>query len=111
LNNNKQWQNALCKSLNDFLKFLEEKIGNIDNNKIFNFYKILSFVLYNEYIKISFNDFRLLILDKILINQELMKNSSQIIKTIVENVVDSNPETMKENLVLIKKEESQYSKN
>ena len=106
LNNNNKWQRELCDKLNEFHQFLEEKLGKINKNKNFNFYKILSFVFYNEYIKISFEEFRLLILKKIISNQELMKNSSQIIKIIVENIVDSNPETMKENLVLIKEEKS-----
>lgn len=40
-----------------------------------------------------------------------MKNSSQIIKIIVESVVDSNPETMKGNLVLIKKKNQQHPRD
>ena len=104
--NIKQWERALCDNLDEFHKFLEEKFGSNNDNKNFNFYKILGFVFYNEYIKVTSEDFRLLILNKILSNQELMKYSSQIIKIIVENVVDSNPETMAENLALVKGEKS-----
>ena len=61
----------------------------------------------NEFIKITYNDFRKMLLQKILENNDFIINSSQIIKVILENVIDSNPEMMENNLDLIKEENSQ----
>jgi hypothetical protein len=83
--NNEEKKRALCDNFNDFYNFLVDSLGKENNN--FNFYKVLNFVLFNEYMKISFDNFRELLLQKILDNNDFIKNSSQIIKFILENII------------------------
>ena len=101
--NNEKNSKELCKSLNTFYKFLIENLGK---NKKFNLYKVLSFLFLNEYIKITFDDFREDLLNKILENKEFIKNSSQVIKLMIENVIDSSPHGMPENLENLKTDKS-----
>ena len=100
--NNEKNSKKLCSNLNHFYKFLMDKLGN---NKKFNFYKTLSFIFLNEYIKITFEDFREELLNRILEKKDFIKSSSQIIRIILENVIDSSPLEMMNNLENIKEEE------
>ena len=102
--NNEEKKRALCDNFNDFYNFLVDSLGK--ENKNFNFYKVLNFVLFNEYMKISFDNFRELLLQKILDNNDFIKNSSQIIKFILENVIVSNPYEFENNLEYLRDEES-----
>ena len=105
-----QMKKKLCDNLNDFYKFLIEKLGNIPKNKNFNFHKVLSYIFLNEYLKINFDEFRELLLQKILENDEFIVNNSQIIKLILENVIISNPSDMNSNLDFLRTENSKMIK-
>ena len=105
-----QMKKKLCDNLNEFYKFLMEKLGNIPKNKNFNFNKVLSYIFLNEYLKITFNDFRELLLQKILENDEFIANNSQIIKLILENVIINNPAYMNSNLDFLRTENSNMVK-
>ena len=102
--NNEEKKRALCDNFNDFYNFLVDSLGKENNN--FNFYKVLNFVLFNEYMKISFDNFRELLLQKILDNNDFIKNSSQIIKFILENIIISNPNEFENNLEYLRDEDS-----
>ena len=104
--NNEKWQRKLTDNFIEFYKFLEEKLGKYKENKNFKYYKILSFMLLNEYIKITFKDFRKLLLEKVLENNELMLKSSKIFQLILENTIDFSPTEIINNLDLKKGEES-----
>ena len=65
-------------------------------------YKTFSFIFLNEYLKITNEKFRKLLFQKILEKNELIINSSQLFKLIIENVIDINPSDMENNLELIK---------
>ena len=107
--NNMQMQRKLCDNFTEFYKFLNEQLANLNNNN-FNFYKVLSSVFLNEYIKITYNSFRELLIQKILENNDFIKNSSQIFKIILENLIDSKPVSMIDNFVYIKEEKSEIFK-
>ena len=96
----------LCDNFNDFYKFLVENLGNIPKNKNFNFHKILCSIFFSEYSKIALEDFRELILQKILESNEFIANSSQIIKLILENAVRWNPSEINSNIDSLKTENS-----
>ena len=100
-------KDKLCSNLNNFYKTLEEILGKIHLKKDFDFYKLLSLILLDEFNKIQYPKFREAILDKILQKDDLIKNCSQIIKIIIENGgVDCNPEYMDLNIENIKSENS-----
>ena len=99
--NNEKRQKKLIENLNDFIKFLFEKLEKENKN---NNYKLLGFLFTNEYIKIVFNSFRVFLLDKILENNDFIKNSSGIMKIILENYIDNNPLEMVNNLNLLKED-------
>ena len=97
----------LCSNLMDFYNSLEKILGNLPKKKDFDFCKILSGILFDEYIKIGILEFREIILNIILEKNDLIKNSSQIIKTIIEySGVDSEPDLMMENINCITEEYS-----
>ena len=97
----------LCSNLMDFYNSLEKILGNLPKKKNFDFCKILSGILFDEYIKIGIPEFRETILNMILEKNDLIKNSSQIIKTIIEySGVDSEPDLMMENINCIREEDS-----
>ena len=102
---------ALCDNLKSFYQFLIGKLGNLPMNKNFNFYKVLSVIFLNEYIKITNPEFRKILLQTILENNDLIKNCSQIIKIILENVISCNPSEIKENLSLIEENNSEAFKS
>ena len=108
--NNEKRQNKLCENLNNFYDFLVEKLGKVKKNDKFNFYKVISFIFLNEFIKITYNKFRELLFEKILINNDIIINSSQLIKIIIENVINVSPNEMENNLDLIKEEENEIFK-
>ena len=56
-------QKKLMDNLNDFIKFLNEKLG--EENKS-SYYKLIGFLYSNVYIKIFFDSFRDFLLDKVL---------------------------------------------
>ena len=102
-------QRKLCDNLIEFYNFLNEILANLNNNN-FNFYKVLSSVFLNDYIKITYDSFRELLVQKILENNDFIKNSSQIFKIILENPIDSNPASMIDNFDYIKEEKSELFK-
>ena len=95
----------LCQNFEIFSQNLLKKFEKNENKK-FNMYKTLSFIFLNEYMKISDENFRKLLFEKILENNSLIKYSSQLIKVIVENVVDITVSDMENNLNSIKEDES-----
>ena len=101
--------NKLCDNLNNFYNFLIEELSieNINNDKL---YKSLSYLFLIEYKKIYNTDFREFILRKILENNNLIKNCSQIFIIIFENIIDNSPVYMINNLDNIKKEKSNILK-
>ena len=107
--NNLQFQRKLCDNFKDFYRFLVEKLSKLNNNN-FNFYKVLSFIFLNEYIKIRYESFRELLIEKILENNDFIKNSSQIFKIILENLIDVFPSSMINNFYNIKEEKSKLFK-
>ena len=94
----------LCHNFNKFYDFLNERLGNanVENINI----KILSFIILNEYNKYPLNEFRLLSLEKILEKNDLIRNSSQIIKLILDTFINSKPKEILYNLEKIKNDES-----
>ena len=102
--NNEEKQRTLCDNFNEFYNFLVKSLDK--ENKNFNFHKVISFVFLNEYMKISFDSFRELLLQKILDNNDFIKNSSQIIKIILENAIRSNSEEFEYNLKYLRDVES-----
>ena len=102
----------LCDNLNEFYNYLIEKIEDksiiIKNN--LNSYKILSYVLMMEFQKNDLNEFRKFILHIILENNNLIKNSSKIFRMIFENLINTNPEEIPNNLEKIKEENSSFLK-
>ena len=98
---------TLCSNLVDFYNTLVKMMAKLPKKKDFDFYKFLSIILLDEFNKIDILEFRETILNKILEENDLIKNSSQIIKIIIENSgVDSEPDSMIENINSIKQEES-----
>ena len=93
-------------NFNSFYNFLFEKLIKEDININNKFYKVLSFVLLNEYNKNNDSDFREFIIKIIIENNDLIKNSSIIIKSILDNVFNHNPKEMIKNLEKIKEEKS-----
>ena len=94
----------LCNNFNKFYEFLIIEL-DIDNEKKLNFYKNLNSLFLNEYEKYSFNEFRLLLLEKILEKNNFIKNSSQIIKSILD-LIKSEPQDMLNNLEKLKNNKS-----
>ena len=67
-------QNKLCEALKEFYKFMLMELGNLPKNKNFNFYKILGEIFLNEFMKINYDEFRKLLLEIILSNNNLIQN-------------------------------------
>ena len=107
--NNEQMQRKLCDNFKEFYEFLTEKLAKSNNNN-FNFYKVLSSIFLNEFIKISYESFRELLIQKILENNDFIKKSSQIFKFILENVIDAFPTNMSSNFECIKEENTELFK-
>ena len=76
----------------NLIEILKKDNKDIDNNKENNIYKIISHVLYIEYEKIKNDNYREKIVDIILNNNSLIRNSSQIFKTIVDKLINKNNE-------------------
>ena len=97
----------LCSEFDQFYITLEKMMGHLPPKKDFNFYKLLSVIMLDEFLKIQYSKFRENILNKILKKNELIKFSSEIIKIIIENAgVECNPESMEINLENIRGEDS-----
>ncbi len=92
----------LCNHLQNLYKFLFSKLGELPRNNKLDFYKDLSYVFLNEYKQISFNEFRELLLNIILSNNDFIINSSQLFKIILETTVNSDINKMINNFDLIK---------
>ena len=103
--NNENDGYKLCLNFDVFFQILFKKFEKSEN-KQFNMYKTFGFIFLNEYLKITDPDFRRLLFEKILEKNEMIINSSQLFKILVENVVDINPTEMKSNLESILEEES-----
>ena len=78
----------LCENFENFYKFFTK--FEESQNKKFDMYKTLNFICLNEYLKIINEDFRQLLFNKILEKNEMIKNSSQLVKILIENVTDIN---------------------
>ena len=74
-----------CSDLEIIYNTLEEIRDKIPEIRNVNFYKFLSSILLYEYNKNDFSKFRELILKKILVKNDLIKNSSPLINSIIEN--------------------------
>ena len=98
----------LCQNFENFIQFLYKKFDKNDNKK-FNIDKTLGFVFLNEYLKITDESFRKLLFKKILENNDLIKNNSQLFKIIIENVIDTGAE-MINNLESINDDDSPFWK-
>ena len=98
----------LCQNFENFIQFLYKKFDKNDNKK-FNIYKTLGFIFLNEYLKIPDEEFRKLLFKKILENNDLIKNNSQLFKIIIENVIDTGTD-MINNLESINDDESPFWK-
>ena len=102
--------NSIKKLGSEFDKFyltLEKMMGHLPPKKDFNFYKLLSAIMLDEFLKIQYSQFRENILNKILKKNDLIKFSSEIIKIIIENAgIECSPLTMEKNLENIKDENS-----
>ena len=97
----------LCSNFEDFYNNINKIVGNLPKINNFDFHRFLSIFLLDEFLKINISDFRETILNKIIEKNDLIKNSSQIIKIIIENAgIDSEPDFFFENLNCIKEEES-----
>jgi len=107
--NNAKYERKLCDNFKDFYEFLTEKFGKL-NNCNFDFYKLLSYTFMNDYLKISYEPFRELLIEKILENNNLIKNSSRIFKIILENLIDPFPTNMISNLYYLKEIKSELFK-
>ena len=98
---------TLSSNLQTFYNNLERIINESKNKGNFDINKFLSIILLDEFNKIDILEFRETILNKILEKNDLIKNSSQIIKIIIENAnIDSDPDLMIDNINSIKEEES-----
>ena len=107
----KDSKDKLCTNLETFYKTLEETMGNLPTRKNFDFNKLLSLILLDEFNKIQYPKFRELILQKILEKDDLIKNSSQIIKIIIENAgITCDPYSIESNIDSIKDENSKIFK-
>ena len=102
----KKKQGQLSENFKEFYEFLVKNLGNLPTNKNFNFYKILGEIFLNEFMKISYDGFRELLLEIILKNNNLIKNCIQIIKILFENILERSPPEMKKNLQAIKDNDS-----
>ena len=96
--NNEKRQKKLMDNLKGFYQFLVDKLEKENKINKSNFYKLIGFIFMNEYIKITYPSFRELLVDIILENNELIKNSSGIIKLIIESTIDISTEEMINNL-------------
>ena len=74
-----------CSDLEIIYNTLEEIRDKIPEIRNVNFYKFLSSILLYEYNKNDFSNYRRLILKKILVKNDLIKNSSPLINSIIEN--------------------------
>lgn len=81
-----------------FYIYLVNIMGNIPPNEKFDFNKFLSSLLFDEFTKIKNPNFKMNILNKILKQNNLIKNSSQIITIIIEDSgVNSIPHNFESN--------------
>ena len=95
----KKAKDKLISQLDKFYDTLVKMMGNLPSKKDFDFYKLLSIILLDEFNKINYPEFRMMILQKILKKNELIKNSSQIIKIIIDNAgIENDPLHMAENM-------------
>ena len=76
----------LCQILKKIYNYILKKIGNARN-----FHKIIIKMLLSEFIKVYYKEYRLQILDIILEWDKFIINSTQIIKTILKNVILNDP--------------------
>ena len=100
-------KDKLCNTFINFYKTLEKWMVNKPSNKFFNYDKFISLILLDEFTKIPYDEFRELILDQILKKDGLIKNSSQIINIIIDNVgISGNPDEIGDNIEYIKDNDS-----
>ena len=79
-------KDGLNSNLDELYETLKNTMEKLSNEKNFDLNKLLSFILVKEFKKIGYNEYRKNIFDKILNNNDLIKNSSEIIKIIINNV-------------------------
>jgi len=100
----------LCDNFNEFFNFFDEKLKkNEKNDKNLDKLGILSYFFLNEFQRINNDDLKELILEKILKNNDLIKYSSEVLKIILENKINIDPENfenMISNIDNLKKEKS-----
>ena len=76
----------LSNNLENFYNFIYEKIGNDKN-----FHKIMNKILFNEFLKINDEEYRLQILKIILKDNKFILNSTQIIKILIKDFIYNSP--------------------
>ena len=96
----------LCDNFNEFCNFFDEKLKNDKKNENLDKFKVLSYFFLNEFQRVNNGDLKELILEKILQNNEVIKYSSEVLKIILENKININPEYMISNIDNLRKEKS-----
>ena len=84
--NNNDLKDALSNNLYNLYQFIYDLIG-----KDKNFHKIMNKVLFNEFLKVFDEEYRLQILKIILKDNNFIINSTQIIKIIIKNYISNEP--------------------
>ena len=96
----------LCDNFNEFCNFFDEKLKNDKKNENLDKFKVLSYFFLNEFQRANNGDLKELILEKILQNNEVIKYSSEVLKIILENKININPEYIISNIDNLRKEKS-----
>ena len=95
-------KNELCINLSKFYDYIFKTIG-----KDINFHKIMNKILFNEFLKIPNEDYRMQILKIILNDNKYILNSTQILKSYLKNYIINNPEEdLKENIQILSNEKN-----
>ena len=99
----------LCDNFNEFCNFFHEKLKNDKNDENLDKFKVLSYFFLNEFQRAKFDDLKELILEKILKNNEVIKYSSEVLQSIIEDKINIDPnniENMISNIDNLRKEKS-----
>ena len=96
----------LCDNFIECSNFLDGKLRKDKNNEDLEKFKVLSYFFLNEFQRANFEDLKELILKKILKDNDLIKYSSEVIKSIIEDKINIDPEYMISNIDNLKKEKS-----
>ena len=101
----KKKESDLISNLKKLCEFL---LTNTKNNSKYG--QMIAYVLWNEFNKIIFEDYRIKIIEIILDNNELIRYSTQIMTFIINNILDHSIEGIGNNLDIIHDSKSNYLK-